>query len=143
MTVLTKEFTLPSGLTLSPDEKKLNVGDYGTTIIKVYDVAADGGMSEGRVFADLPEMEGSEYPDGMKCDTLGNLWTTGPGGVLVFSPAGELLGRLRVPGGTTNIAFGEKDGRTLFITAGEMVFSVRTEMDGVVPALRLPMRAEK
>jgi gluconolactonase len=88
-------------------------------------------------------MEGNEGPDGMKCDTLGNLWTTGPGGVLVFSPAGELLGRLKVPGGTTNVAFGEKDGRTLFVTAGDKVFSVRTKMEGIVPAHQRPMPAPK
>jgi gluconolactonase len=143
LSVLTKEFTLPNGLTLSPDEKKLYVGDYGARIIKVYDVAADGGVSEGRLFADFSQMEGNEGPDGMKCDTLGNLWTTGPGGVLVFSPAGELLGRLKVPGGTTNVAFGEKDGRTLFVTAGDKVFSVRTKMEGIVPAHQRPMPAPK
>jgi len=136
LTVLTKEFKMPNGLTLSPDEKKLYVGDYSARIIKVYDVAADGGVSAGRLFADFSKMEGRAGPDGMKCDTLGNLWTTGPGGVLAFSPAGELLGRLRVPGGTTNVAFGERDGRTLFITAGDRVFSVRTKMEGIVPAHR-------
>jgi gluconolactonase len=143
LSVLTKEFTLPNGLTLSPDEKKLYVGDYGARIIKVYDVAADGGVGEGRLFADFSEMKGSEGPDGMKCDTLGNLWTTGPGGVLVVSPAGELLGRLAVPGGTSNVAFGEQDGRTLFITAGDKVFSVRTKMEGIVPAHQRPMPAPK
>ncbi len=143
LTVLTKEFTLPNGLTLSPDEKKLYVGDYASRIIKVYDVAADGGVSEGRSFVDLSKLEGREGPDGMKCDALGNLWTTGPGGVLVFSPAGVLLGRLAVEGGASNVAFGEPDGRTLFITSRDKVLSVRTKLAGIVPAHRRPMPPPK
>lgn len=138
LTLLNKEFKLPNGLTLSPDESKLYVGDYSSRAIHVYDIDADGGLANGRLFADFSKMEGRTGPDGMKCDTAGNLWTTGPGGVLVFTPAGDLLGRIEVPGGASNVAFGDSDGRTLFITARDKVFSVRTRIQGIVPAQRTP-----
>ena len=69
-------------------------------------------------------------PDGMAIDKLGNLWATGPGGVLILSPAGKLLGRLNTGQATANCAFGD-DGKTLFITADMFLCRVRTNVTGL------------
>ena len=74
-------------------------------------------------------------PDGLAVDMQGNLWATGPGGVLVFSPAGKLLGRLNTGQATANCAFGE-DGKTLFITADMYLCRVRTNVTGLAQCIR-------
>jgi gluconolactonase len=94
-------------------------------------VQDDGTLGEGRVFYDatrwVPQRPG--LPDGLAVDALGNVWATGPGGVLVFSPAGQLLGRLNTGQATANCTFGE-DGKTLFITADMYLCRVRTSVKG-------------
>ena len=100
------DFDRPNGLAFSPDEKRLYVADTPRCHVRVFDVAPDGSLSGGAVFAEL-RGEGGR-PDGMKVDCLGNLWCTGPGGVWVFSPDGEHLGSLRVPERqTANVAWGQ------------------------------------
>jgi gluconolactonase len=88
-------------------------------------------LGTGRVLYDATEWVGKRpgLPDGMAVDTAGHLWATGPGGVLVLTPAGKLLGRLNTGQATANCAFGE-DGRTLFITADAYLCRVRTLVTG-------------
>jgi gluconolactonase len=120
VTLLTKELERPNGITLSPDEKTLYVANsHGPRPIwMAYPVLDDGTIGEGRVFFDATELAKTRRgaPDGMEVDEHGNLFATGPGGVLVFSPQGKHLGTLKTGQATSNVAFGE-DGRTLFITA--------------------------
>lgn len=122
---LTTEVVSPNGLAFSPDERVLYVALYTASQIRAYDVAQDGSLSNARVFAEVrdPAIRGRSTPDGVKVDASGNVWTTGAGGIWVFSPKGERIARLEVPGGASNLCFGGADGKTLFITSRTKVLS--------------------
>jgi gluconolactonase len=127
-----------NGVTLSPDEKVLYVTSGAARTMR-YDVLPDGGIANGRLFV-------AHGSDGMRVDTLGNLYTTSggpPGVVQITSPAGVPLGRLHLPQPTgeprarvcaTNVAFGDADNRGLYITACTHVFRTRIKIPGVRPA---------
>ncbi len=133
------EFGQPNGLCFSPDERLLYVNDTDKTLIRVFDVAPDGSLSKGRVFAASIRSETEPgVPDGMKCDARGNVWVTAPGGLWVHAPSGDLIGKLRVPEPVANLAWGGLDIRTLFITASRSVYAVETK---VGPRLEPYMRA--
>lgn len=131
VTAVDTSLSAPNGLCFSPDEKRLYVNDYMAAKVIAFDVKADGTLEGKREFADLRSfgVQGRGQADGLRCDAKGNVYTTGPGGVLVLSPEGKLEGTLAVPG-PTNLAFGGKDGKTLVITAGRRVFHVRTKHAG-------------
>jgi len=124
----------PNGLGFSPDYQTLYVANARATspIWMAYAVRADGSLDKGRVFADSSALynKGDGVPDGLKVDVQGNLFATGPGGVLVYAPDGTLLGRILTGVPTANVAFGE-DGATLFITANHRVLRLRTRTKGV------------
>ncbi len=122
-------FDQPNGLCFSPDERLFYVNDTGLALIRVFDVAADGSLHNGRVFASGIRSDTEPgVPDGMKCDALGNVWVTAPGGVWVYAPSGDLLGKLRVPELVANLAWGGEDWRTLFLTATNSVYAVPTRI---------------
>jgi gluconolactonase len=134
LTLLTKEMTRPNGIALSPDEKTLYVAqsDPAAAIWKSFPVQADGKLGKSKLIFDATPWvkEGLPgLPDGLKVDTQGNLWATGPGGVSVFNASGKLLGRLNTGEKTANCAFGE-DGTTLFITADMYLCKVKTLVKG-------------
>jgi gluconolactonase len=122
-------FDQPNGLCFSPDERQLYVNDTVQALIRVFDVEADGSLSAPRVFASgiRSELEPG-VPDGMKCDQRGNVWVTAPGGVWVYSPRGELLGKVRVPELVANLAWGGHDFRTLYLTATHSVYAIPTRV---------------
>jgi gluconolactonase len=132
--LLTKSMTRPNGIAFSPDRRTLYVAqsDPAAAIWMAYPVREDGTLESGREFFNatkwVPERKG--LPDGLAVDKLGNLWATGPGGVLVITPQGKLLGRLDTGQATANCAFGE-DGKTLFITADMYLCRVRTNVAGL------------
>jgi gluconolactonase len=133
VTVLTKEVTRPNGLAFSPDEKILYVAssDPKKAIWMAYPVKEDGTLGEGRVFFDATDMQKGRkgLPDGLKVDNRGNLWATGPGGVLIFSSQGKHLGTLATGEATANCAWGD-DGSTLYITADMYLCRVKTKVKG-------------
>lgn len=134
VTLLTKELTRPNGIAFSPDGKTLYVGqsDDKRPIIMAFPVQADGNTGKGRVFFDTSSLMGPGImgvPDGMKVDARGNIWTTGPGGVLIISPEGKLLGKIETGEPTSNCAWGD-DGSTLYITANHYLARVRTSSLG-------------
>jgi gluconolactonase len=122
--------TYPNGLAFSPDEKLLYVNDSRLGIIRVFDVRADGSIGPGRLFHTMTG-EDPGVADGMKCDVEGNVYCTGPGGVHVIDPKGRLLGRLKIPGHSTNMAFGDDDWCTLFVTTYHSVYRTRVKVPGV------------
>jgi gluconolactonase len=137
LTLLTKELYAPNGLAFSPDEKTLYVAqsDPKKAIWMTYPVKTDGTVGEGRVFADATSSVGANQPglpDGMKVDTAGNIWTTAPGGIWIFTPAGEHLGTIATGVPTANLAWGD-DGSTLYITANHAVWRVKTKARGRIP----------
>jgi gluconolactonase len=122
-------FDQPNGLCFSPDEQRLYVNDTVQALIRVFDVSTYGSLMNGRVFASgLASDREPGLPDGMKCDSRGNVWCTAPGGVWVFAPSGELIGKLRVPEMVANLAWGGPDFRTLFLCATHSVYSVKTKV---------------
>lgn len=130
VSLLVKDFVYPNGLAFSPDESLLYINDTRQNIIRVFKVNADGSLGEGRLFATL---EGSEagVADGMKIDVEGNVYCTGPGGIHVFAPKGNLLGRILIPGHCTNLAFGDKDWKGLYITTYTSLFRVQLSIAGL------------
>ena len=121
--------TRPNGIAFSPDEKTLYVAnsDPALAIWMAFDVNEDGTLSNDRVFFDATNKVGPEnkgLPDGLKVDDAGNVWATGPGGVLVFSPQGKHLGTLRTGEATSNCAFGN-NGQYLYATADMYLVRVR------------------
>ncbi len=133
VTLLTKELSRPNGIAFSPDEKTLYVAnsDPERAIWMAFPVKEDGTLGPGRVFADVTKSVGSKkgLPDGMKVDAHGNLFATGPGGVLVFSPDGKHLGTFETGEATANCGWGE-DGTTLFITADMYIGRVKLNTRG-------------
>lgn len=133
VTLLTREMTRPNGLAFSPDERRLYVAqsDETAAIWRVFDVRPDGTIGGGRVLFDATSMVKSRkgLPDGLKIDVDGNLFATGPGGVLILSPEGKHLGTILTGQATSNCAFGD-DGRTLYLTADDYVMRVRLKTKG-------------
>lgn len=133
LTCLTKEFERPNGLVFSPDEAHLYIADSSARKhVRVHPMRADGTLGEGRLFAE-PRGDAPGAPDGMKVDVAGRLFTTGAGGVWIYTPSGEHLGTLLPPEGPANCAFGEADGRTLFMTARTGLYRIRLEVEGIRP----------
>lgn len=123
------DFELPNGLCFSPDETVFYVNDTPRGHIRRYAVAADGSITGGEVFA-LLEGDGEGVPDGMKTDTDGRVWCTGPGGVHVFAADGTPLGRIRIPEKTANFTWGGADRKTLFTTSSTSVYRLPVAVTG-------------
>ncbi len=122
LTAVAKDFVKPNGLCFSPDETKLYIADSGNPRhIRVFEVAGDR-LTGGQVFVKLDQ----GGPDGIRCDVEGRIWSSSGDGVQVFTPEGALIARVILPKGGANLAFGGADGQTLFITARNFLFSVKT-----------------
>jgi gluconolactonase len=134
--LLTKELTQPNGLAFSPDSKKLYVDDSEQRNIRVYDFQPDGTLAGGRVFGEEPGDRGDGLPDGIKLDLNGYLYVTGPGGIWVWDPQGHHLGTILLPEQPANLAWGDADLSTLYITATTSVYKLRTNTHGFVPYLK-------
>jgi gluconolactonase len=131
--LLIKDRNQPNGIAFSPDGKKLYVDDSHTRSIYVYDVTPTGDMTNGRLFGNEDGPPRSGGPDGIKVDVKGNVFVTGPFGIWVWSPQGKHIGTIVLPEGAANLAWGDSDYRTLYITATTSVYSVRTKTRGFVP----------
>ena len=130
LTLLDDSFERPNGLAFSPDEQTLYVDDSYRDHIRAFDVLPDGTLANGRLFVDLSLPGAEGVPDGMKVDLLGNVFCTGPGGIAVVSPEGEILGRIEVPEQPANLAWGDDDYKTLYVTARTGLYRVRTLTGG-------------
>jgi gluconolactonase len=130
ITRLLDDFDACNGLAFSPDESILYINDTFRRHIRAFDVAADGSLSNGRIFI---EMTGEEpgAPDGMKVDTMGNIYCTGPGGFWIISPEGKCLARVFPPEPPANMAWGDNDWQTLYITARTSVYRMRFLVPGI------------
>ena len=124
------EFEQPNGLCFSPGESLLYINDTPRAHIRVFDVNADGSLSNGRMWFDGIGSGVIEegIPDGMKCDERGNIWVTGPGGVWVISAAGEHLGTIEVPENVGNLTWGGDDWHTLFLPSTSSLYTIRTKV---------------
>jgi gluconolactonase len=136
-------FDQPNGLCFSPDEKKLYINDTVQANIRVFDVEADGTLANRTLFAGgIRSDREPGVPDGMKCDSRGNVWVTGPGGIWVYAPKGELIGKVRIPELAANLHWGGPDLLTLFVCATHSVYTVKTKvMPRMEPFMRPRMAA--
>jgi gluconolactonase len=132
------EYVVPNGLCFSPDESLLYINDTARKLVNVYDVAPDGSLGNARTIVEgvgTGQLHQANL-DGMKCDEHGNVWVTGPGGILVLSPRGEPLGTVAIPEVTSNLCWGGADGRTLFVTSSTTVHMLQTRVGSAVPQSR-------
>jgi gluconolactonase len=123
------EMKLPNGLITSLDGKTLYVGDSHEKLWRAYSIKDDGTIGEGKLFF-KPDTKDVQDPDGMTIDEKGNLYFTGRGGVWVVAPNGEALGVIPVKEFCSNVGFGGEDGKTLFLTCSNKVYSLHMTVHG-------------
>jgi gluconolactonase len=131
--LLVDDFAQPNGLCFTADESLLYINDTDRAHIRVFDVGADHQLSNGRVFAEnigTADLAKGDLVDGMKLDERGNVYVTGPEGVLVFSPDGEHLGTIKIPEPVGNLNWGDDDWKSLYIPASTSVYRVRMNVAG-------------
>lgn len=133
--LVSAELDAPNGIALSPDEKTLYVNNWNETrkVILRYDVHDDCTLANGNVFVDLTNAPGKDALDGLKVDQEGHVYSTGPGGLWIFSSEGKHLGLIRGPEDPHNMAWGDDDGKTLYITALTGLYRMRMNIAGVRP----------
>jgi len=127
------QLTSPNGLVLSPDERSLYVNDISKRMVWRFDVNADDTLAGGRVFVDMSAAQGTGGPDGMKVDVRGNIYDSGPGGLWILAPDGKHLGTITTPDRVSNLAFGDADGKTLYLTMHKGLYRIRLNVEGVRP----------
>jgi gluconolactonase len=125
----------PNGLAFSPDEKYLYVGNWDVKkkAVTRFPVLQDGTLGEGELFFDMTSAAGEEALDGLKVDKKGNLYVSGPGGVWILSSEGKHLGTLQTPELPANFAWGDADGKTLYMTSRSSLYRIRINVEGVRP----------
>jgi gluconolactonase len=135
LTLLDTELIGPNGIAFSPDERFLYVGNWDPArrIVMRYPVKRDGTLGRGEVFFDMGGAPGEEALDGLKVDVRGNLYVSGPGGVWILSPAGTHLGTIRGPKLPANFAWGDADGKTLYMTARTALYRMPMRVAGIRP----------
>lgn len=135
LSIVADDFDGPNGLCFSPDESRLYITESGEQFaaaprrhIRVFDIAPDGAtLRHGRIFATITP----GYADGIRCDEAGNIWSSAADGVHCLAPTGELLGKILVPSGVSNLAFGGRHNSRLFICAGTDLYALYTNVRGV------------
>lgn len=131
--LVSSDLSGPNGLALSPDERHLYVANWDASrkIVMRYDVTADAHLSSPVVFADMTREPGEEALDGLKVDSAGNVYVSGPGGIWIYSSTGTLLGTICTPELPANFAFGDADRRSLYCTARTGLYRVRVLVPGM------------
>lgn len=135
LTAAATDMDQPNGIGLSPDGRTLYVANSRPDMyVRAYAVAADGSLSNPRDLIRIPTDTpwGRGFPDGLRVDAKGDVWVTGPGGIIVLAPDGKLLGRIQLPAGATNLNWGD-DFKTLFLTSGGNILKLKTRVEGQVP----------
>lgn len=128
------DLSLPNGLAFSPDGKTLYVANFGPDrFVNAYDVGTDGRVGKARVFIKYgPDERRAGGPDGLKVDSAGNVWTTGPGGIRIVTSKGKVLGQLVLPEVAANLAFAEQ-GKVAYITATSSIYKLELRTPGTMP----------
>jgi sugar lactone lactonase YvrE/uncharacterized protein (DUF885 family) len=129
--LIIKDLPRPNGIAFSPDEETLYVSDSGKRAWMRYSVHADGSVSDGAVLLDASGEKAQGGPDGIRVDRKGNIYGAGPGGVWIISPEGKHLGTIEVPEVVSNVAWGDKDGKTLYITGSTSIYRIKLLVPGV------------
>ncbi|PYU32578.1 MAG: SMP-30/gluconolactonase/LRE family protein [Acidobacteria bacterium] len=131
--LLEKTFATPNGIAFAPGEKYLYVNDTTRKLIMRYEVRSDDTIANGKVFIDMSADTAAGVPDGMKVDQKGNVYCTGPGGFWIMSPEGKHLGTVKTPELPANLAWGDADAKTLYLTARTGLYRIRLKVAGIRP----------
>ncbi len=133
--LVSTDFTGPNGIAFSPDEKYLYIGNWDEKkkVVMRYKVTADGKLENGKLFFDMTSAPGEDALDGIKVDQAGNLYVSGPGGLWVISAEGKHLGTIIAPKHVHNMAWGDDDGKTLYLCARSGLYRMRLNIAGVLP----------
>jgi gluconolactonase len=131
LSLLVKDMPMVNGLAFSPDEKYLYVNGSRDNYVNRYEVQPDGTLANGKLFIDLSKETERGITDGLRVDTKGNLYETGPRGVWIISPEGKHLGTIRAPEQSTNVGFGDADKKTLYIAARTGIYKIRVLTPGI------------
>jgi gluconolactonase len=133
--LVSKELNGPNGIAFSPDEKYLYVGNWDEKrkVVMRYEAKGDGTLSHGQVFFDMTSAPGEDAIDGIKVDQEENLYVSGPGGLWIISPAGKHLGTIIAPKHIHNMAWGDEDGKTLYLCARSGLYRMRLGIPGIRP----------
>lgn len=121
----------PNGIAFSPDEKTLYIADSVKMVWMRYTVHPDGSVSDGKLLLDANTDKTPGSPDGIRVDKKGNIYGSGPGGVWIISHEGKHLGTIKVPEVVSNVAWGDKDGKTLYITGSTSLYRIKLLATGV------------
>jgi gluconolactonase len=133
LNVALKDLANPNGIGFSPDGKFLYVSNSGPKMfVNQYEVKADGSLGKSVALISYPDQPNNEVPDGLKVDSAGNIWTTGPGGIRVITPQGKVLGQIKLPEVAANLAWADS-GHTLYITATSSIYRLKVATQGEVP----------
>ena len=133
--LITTDLAGPNGIAFSPDEKYLYVTNWDPKkkVVMRYEANADGTLSNGRIFFDMTSAPGEDALDGLKVDQKGNLYVSGPGGLWIISPEGKHLGTIKAPKQPHNMAWGDEDGKTLYMTAESALYRIKLNIPGIRP----------
>jgi gluconolactonase len=114
----------PNGIGFAPDGRTLYVSNSGPEMfVNAYQINGNSSLSRPSLLISYPNRKSNEVPDGLKVDSYGNIWTTGPGGLRIISPAGKVLGQIRLPEVAANVAWGE-GGKAAYITASTSIYRI-------------------
>lgn len=139
LTLVTKDLAYANGLAFAPGEKYLYINDSDKQLITRFKVERDDTLSNPKVMINMtadkpcPFPCPAGYPDGMKVDLKGNIYSTGPGGIWIMAPNGKHLGTILVPNHPANLGFGGTDGKTLFIGCRPGLYRIRLKVAGIKP----------
>ena len=137
--LVTKEFTGPNGIALSPDEKYLYIGNWDDNkkVVYRYELQTDGTVKNRKLFFDFTSIKSEDAIDGVKVDVEGNVYVSAPGGLQIISAEGKHLGTIVTPQHVHNMAWGDDDGKTLYLCARTGLYRIRLNIEGVRPKTKL------
>lgn len=131
VTLAVKDIPTPNGLAFSPGEKYLYANGSQNKYVRRYDIQPDDTLTNSQMFIDISSDHAGGITDGMKVDTQGNVYESGPRGIWIISPEGKHLGTILVPEFVANMAFGDADDKTLYVAARTSVFKIRVNIPGL------------
>ena len=127
-----KDLTMPNGIGFSADGKTLYVANSGPKMyVEKFSLSSNGEVVSHTPLISYPG-SAPDVPDGLKIDSAGNVWTSGPGGIRIITPAGKVLGQIKLPEVAANLAWGD-DGKTVYITASKSIYRIKTIIQGALP----------
>jgi gluconolactonase len=140
LTPVITDLPRPNGIGFSPDGKTLYISNSEPDMFVMrYDVTPSGGVANGKRLITYKKVDGKmppDVPDGLKVDSQGNLWTSGPGGIRIMRPDGKVLGQIILPEVAANVAWGGPDLKTAYIMGSTSVYKLQLKIPGEAPLYR-------